>query len=102
MFNIFILIYMIKIILNDDSNSLINTETLTSIIKYSLATINSTYATVATTPQGNLICSASFYRESTKKYYYGLKPNGRPYFLKDGVETEFSDTDSEKERNEGI
>lgn len=55
MFNIFILIYMIKIILNDDSNSLINTETLTSIIKYSLSTYESTYATLASTPKGNLI-----------------------------------------------
>ena len=35
------------------------------------------------------------------KYYYGLKPNGRPYFTKDGVETEFSNTDSDKVRNEG-
>ena len=101
MFNIFILIYMIKIILNDDSNSLINTETLTSIIKYSLSTYESTYATLATTPKGNLICSSSFYQDSTMKYYYGLKPNGRPYFTKDGVETEFSNTDSDKVRNEG-
>ena len=101
MFYIYTLICFIKLALFQDTNSIVDTETLTSIIKYSLATINSTYATVATTPQGNLICSASFYRESTKKYYYGLKPNGRPYFLKDGVETEFSDTNSENERNEG-
>ena len=101
MFYIYALICFIKLALFQDTNSIVDTETLTSIIKYSLATINSTYATVATTPQGNLICSASFYRESKKKYYYGLKPNGRPYFLKDGVETEFSDTYSEQERNEG-
>ena len=36
------------------------------------------------------------------KYYYGLKPNGRPYFIKNGEESEFGSTDSDKERNEGL
>ena len=55
MFYIYALICFIKLALFQDTNSIVDTETLTSIIKYSLATINSTYATVATTPQGNLI-----------------------------------------------
>ena len=101
MFLIYTFICFIKFALFEEINSIVDTETLTSIIKYSLSNINSIYATVATTPKGNLICSASFYLDSTKKYYYGLKPNGRPYFIIDGVETEFSNTDSDRERNEG-
>ena len=101
MFYIYALICFIKLALFQDTNSIVDTETLTSIIKYSLSTYESTYATLATTPKGNLICSSSFYQDSTMKYYYGLKPNGRPYFTKDGVETEFSNTDSDKVRNEG-
>ena len=101
MFIIYILIFYIKLVLLEESNPIVNTETLTSIIKYSLSTPPTNYATVATTPKGNLICSSSFYQDSTIKYYYGLTPNGRPYFKKDGIETEFSNADSNKTRNEG-
>ena len=31
-----------------------------------------------------------------------MKSNGRPYFIKNNIETEFTTTDSDKERNEGI
>ena len=101
MFLIYIFICFIKLALFQETNSIVDTETLTSIIKYTLATIDSNYATVATTPKGNLICSGSYYQDSTKKYYYGLRPNGRPYFIKDDIETEFSNTDSNQVRNEG-
>ena len=37
----------------------------------------------------------------TTKYYYGLKPNGRPLFIKNGEETEFSSSNSDRVRNEG-
>ena len=56
--------------------------TLTNIIKYSLNDLTSTYVAIITTEKRNLICSASYYQTSTLKYYYGLKPNGRPYFIK--------------------
>ena len=98
-FLIFLLSF--NIISSDDSSSTIDTKTLTSIIRYSLADIGTAYATLSTTPLGNLICSSSYYSSSTKKYYYGLKPNGRPLFTKDGKETEFTSSDSDKERNEG-
>ena len=58
------------------------------------------YVTITTTPKGNLICSASV-DGSTIKSYYGLKSNGRPYFIKDNKETEFSNTDSNKMRKNG-
>ena len=87
----------IKIINSSD----INTDTLTSIIRYSLDDTACSYATITTTPKGNLICSSSYFQSSTKKFYYGLKPNGRPYFIKDNKESEFFSTDSDKDRNEG-
>ena len=98
-FLIFLLSF--NIISSEDSSSTIDTKTLTSIIRYSLEDIGTAYATLSTTPLGNLICSSSYYSSSTKKYYYGLKPNGRPLFTKDGKETEFTSSDSDKERNEG-
>ena len=101
MLYIYTIICIFKLALFEDSNSIVDTETLTNIIKYTFADKDSNYATVVTTPKGNLICSGSYYQDSTIKYYYGLKPNGRPYFIKDGVETEFSSTDSDQARNEG-
>ena len=101
-FKILIIIYSFNLTFSDDNTSPIDTETLTRIIRYSLNDASSNYATITTTPNGNLICSASYYSGSTIKYYYGLKPNGRPYFKKNGVETEFQSTDSDKGRNEGF
>jgi hypothetical protein len=37
----------------------------------------------------------------TLKYYYGLKKNGRPSFIKNGEETPFTTTDSSTKRYEG-
>ena len=95
----FLLISINKITIIYSSD--INTDTLTSIIRYSLDPTASSYATITTTPKGNLICSSSYFQTSTLKYYYGLKPNGRPYFIKDNKETEFFSTNSDKDRNEG-
>ena len=101
-FNIIVILCIINIVLSDGSDSTTNTETLTSVIRYSLNDSSTNYATVTTTPLGNLICSASYYGGPTIKYYYGLKPNGRPYFKKNGMETEYCSTDSDKARNEGF
>ena len=103
--NIFIFICILKFISLDDSepDNILTRKKLSSIVRYSLNdNIGSAYNTLSTTPEGNLICSASFYQSSTMKYYYGLKSNGRPYFIKNNIETEFTTTDSDKERNEGI
>ena len=100
--NIIIFLCNIDSIILDDSHSIIDTETLTSIIRYSMSDdINTNYATISTTPLGNLICGASYYQSSTIKYYYGLKDNGRPYFIKNNQETEFASTNSDQDRNEG-
>ena len=103
--NIFIFICILKFISLDDSepDNILTRKKLSSIVRYSLNdNIGSAYNTLSTTPEGNLICSASFYQSSTMKYYYGLKSNGRPYFIKNNIETEFTTTDSDKERNEEI
>ena len=82
-------------------NDIIKTQWFNNIIDYSVSGIN--YATVSTTPNGNLICSSSFYNTSkTKKYYFGIKRNGRPFFLQNGKDTIYSETDSDKPRNEGV
>ena len=73
-------------------------QNLTRISKYSDATIN--YATLATTLNGDLICISSPYSGYTY-YYYGLKKNGRPYFLKNGEETYSTSITSDQKRNEG-
>ena len=99
--NVLIILNFIHFLLSDDSSTTINTETLTSIVRYSLDDSAASYAAISTTPLGNLICSASYYDSLSIKYYYGLKPNGRPYFTKNGKETEFSNTVSDKARYEG-
>ncbi len=80
-------------------NDIIKIQWINKRIEYSANYIN--YATSVVTENGNLICGSSFYSSSTKKYYFGLKKNGRPYFLDNGEETCFSITDSDKVRNEG-
>ena len=56
---------------------------------------------MSTTPNGDLLCISSFFSSSKTLYFYGLKENGRPYFLENGKETPFRTTDSEQARNEG-
>ena len=53
------------------ANDLIKIQWLTSIIKYSDSGVE--YSTLATTPQGTLICISSYYETSTNKFFYGLK-----------------------------
>ena len=94
----------LKIIsLDDPINNVVANRDLTNIIIFSSCnTLDpvSYYVTITTTPKGNLICSASV-EGYTDKSYYGLKSNGRPYFIKDNKETEFSNTDSDKMRKNG-
>ena len=103
--NIFLLLELTLLIFLSDIRIVyltdINTDTLTSIIRYSMSDLQSSYATLTVTPNGNLICSASYYLTSTIKYYYGIKSNGRPLFIQNGEETEFISTDSDRARNEG-
>jgi len=73
-------------------------QNLTRISKYSDIIIN--YATLATTLNGDLICISSPYSGYTY-YYYGLKKNGRSYFLKNGEETYSTSITSDQKRNEG-
>ena len=61
-------------------NDIIKDQWLSSIIIFTEKYIN--YATLATTPNGDLICTSTYYSSSTKKYYYGLKKNGSLIFLK--------------------
>ena len=100
--NILVISGVMNIVLLDSSNSIINTKNLTSIVRYSFDDAGTSYATISVTPLGNLICSASYYQTITTKYYFGLKPDGRPLFMKDGEETEFSSSNSDRERNEGF
>jgi len=80
-------------------NDIIKDQWLSSVIIFTERYIN--YATLATTSNGDLICTSTYFRASTKKYYYGLKKNGRPYFLIDNIETYFATSDSDQTRNEG-
>ena len=80
-------------------NDIIKTQWINKRIEYSANSIN--YATSVVTDYGNLICGSSFYSSSAQKHYYGMKKNGRPYFLNNGIETFFSSTDFDKVRNEG-
>lgn len=79
-------------------NEIVETQWLSSIIKYGKA--GSDYATLATTPDGNLICTSSHYT-NTAKYYYGLDKDGRPLFHGNSEDTPFAETNSDQPRNEG-
>ena len=81
------------------SNNIQQTQNFTRVTKYSDIIIN--YATVSTTPNGDLIYISSHWRDSTTYYYYGLKKNGRAYFLNNGEETPFKSITSDVVRNEG-
>ena len=84
--NIFLLLELTLLIFLSDIRIVyltdINTDTLTSIIRYSMSDLQSSYATLTVTPNGNLICSASYYLTSTIKYYYGIKSMEGLYFFK--------------------
>ena len=80
-------------------NDLIKTQRITSAIIYSDK--GTVYSTLSTTPQGNLVCISSYFQTSTKKFFYGLTENGRPYFTKDNIETPFNEIDIQTQRNEG-
>ena len=83
-------------------NDIINIQWLNNIIEYSNGGIN--FVNLVTTENGDLICIASYYYDNTdinKKYFYGLKKNGRPYFIENNKETPFKQIDTGEKRNEG-
>ena len=79
-------------------NDIIKNQWLTSMIQFS--GIGYDYTMIETTPKGDLIAGSTKYSQ-TLKYYYGLKKNGRPYFVNSGQETPFATTDSSTKRLEG-
>ena len=79
-------------------NDIIKDQWLTSIIQFT--GIGYEFSMIATTPNGDLIACASGYSH-TIKYYYGLKKNGRPYFINSGQETPLAKTDYNTKRDEG-
>ena len=80
-------------------NEIIKTQWITNRIRYS--GFGACYAELATTPNGNLICISNYFQSSTKKEFYGLKQNGRPYFEENNVETPFHEIDTQKNKYEG-
>ena len=82
-------------------NDITKTQNLTSIIKFSGEGYD--YTMITTTPNGDLVAGSTIYKTTpiTLKYYYGLRKNGRPYFLNNNKETPFMTTDSDKYRYEG-
>ena len=59
------------------------------------------YTAIATTVNGNLICSSWHYSSSLINYF-GLKLNGRPYFTQNGKETYFCNTTTTQIKTEGV
>ena len=80
------------------ANDIIKEQWLNNIIVFTAA--GSYYVSLATTGDGDLICISNAY-EKTKKYFYGLKSNGRPYFKENNIETSFNEIDTGTQRNEG-
>ena len=80
-------------------NDIARDQNFTSFVKFTDPQPD--YITLCTTPNGNLISSASMYGK-TLKYYYGLKKNGRPYFYNNNEETLFAESDSDQGRSESI
>ena len=80
-------------------NEIIKTQRITNIIKFTVG--GASYANLGTTPKGDLVCLSSFFETNTKKYFYGIKSNGRPYFNKNNIETSFNEIDVHITGNEG-
>ena len=86
-------------------NDIIKTQWITNIIKYSEDWTS--YSTMSITPDNNLLCISSYYNmpensPRTNKFFYGLKSNGRDYFINNNKETPFNQIDCNTDRNEGI
>ena len=80
-------------------NDIINDQWLNSINIYTNTGMN--YATLTTTPNGDLICISSVYSSSKTLYFFGLKKNGRSYFTEGDEETSFKTTVTDQGRYEG-
>ena len=78
-------------------NDIAKDQNFTSVIAYTDS--NPDFITIGTSPNGNLISSATMWGK-TLKYFYGLKKNGRPYFYSNNEETLFAQSDSDQGRTE--
>ena len=81
------------------ANDIIKEQWLTRISQYS--DVKSNYATLSTTPNGDLVCISSIYSGSLEISFFGLKKNGRGYFKENNEETPFRTTITDQSRNEG-
>ena len=81
------------------ANDIINDQWLNRISQYSF--FKSNYATLSTTPNGDLVCISSVYSGSLDLNFFGLKKNGRGYFKENNEETPFRTTITDQSRNEG-
>ena len=97
--NITIFLYKIEPVFLDTGNNIEQIQNFTRVTKYTDIVIN--YAALCTTPNGDLLCISSYYTTSTTYYSYGLKKNGRSYFLNNGEETPYKTINSDVVRNEG-
>ena len=79
-------------------NDIIRTQWINRILQYSDTSIK--YVSIATTPNGDLVCISSISNQYTN-YFFGLKKNGRPYFLIDDQESCFTTTTTDQSRTEG-
>ena len=79
-------------------NDIIRTQKINRIIQYSDISIR--YDSIATTPNGDLVC-ISYPNNGYTQFFFGLKKNGRPYFLIDDQESCFTNITTDKTRKEG-
>ena len=80
-----------------------NTSSQYNLTKYDFQEngISVDFLAITTTVNGNLICSTWSY-SSKLINYFGLKKNGRPYFIQNGKETNFYNTTTTQPKSEGV
>ena len=72
-----------------------------NLTKYDIQKTGVTFATISTTVNGNLVCS-SWDSNSFILNFYGIKKNGRPYFIQSNQETYFYYTTTSTLKDEGM
>ena len=72
-----------------------------NLTKYDIQKTGVTFATISTTVNGNLVCS-SWDSNSFILNFYGIKKNGRPYFIQSNQETYFYNTTTSTLKDEGM
>ena len=98
--NIFIFLFNIILFNYKFVPCLLENCDITNKIKFTDG--GASYANLATTPKGDLLCISSSFDGTTKKYFYGIKSNGRPYFNNNNIETCFNEIDNQIRKNEGV